>query len=565
MTEPPQPPNQPPTPSGYGHLPGPPQSGYGQPPQGANPYAQQPPTVSGHGGDHGPDGRPGRQQHPQPVPQPGYGYPPQPPTVPFGAPGTPGSPGTPPRRRPAALIVAAAVVGALVLGAVGYAAFSNDGGKKPVPPVAQGSTPADAKPSASVDKGDGSGNGAADTDLNSGRKPGEDKVLWLKTAAIDGPGAGVEADGQWIVGDTVVKSVWKSLTGYAAADGKEKWTLPFPAPICSTTPQTTADGKTVVLYRDGESDSASCTRMRAVDLATGKEAWSKEVPKEQLFDIFTSPTVGITGDTVAISRAGTASAFRVSTGDRLFASPQAEGCKPSAYAAGNGRLVALATCLDDDKTAEIQGTDPVTGKKGWTYRVPKGFKVTSVYSVDPLVVDLGNETTKERVITVIGPDGRQGANLVAEGKFPLGCGDTDAFRSLLVCSSAAVDAGTLYLATAPDRTAGNELVAFDLAGGKQKWRTPAGPGRTLTPLKAANGQLVAYREAEDEQGGEILSVPAGGGAPTTLLRNPSGPAAAVESSFSSPKADYVGGRFFLSVTNLRAKGTDEKLLMVFGK
>ncbi|MFD3549872.1 PQQ-binding-like beta-propeller repeat protein [Streptomyces sp. NPDC058655] len=562
MTEPPQPPNQPPTPSGYGHLPGPPQPGYGQPPQGANPYAQQPQPQPQP--PYGPPAQPPYGQPPQP-PHPGYGYPPQPPTVPFGQ--SPGAPGTPPRKRTA--LLAAAVAGALlVLGTGGYFAFLHDGDKDPKQPVAQGSTPADDKPSpsATVDKGDGSGAGGAEqTDLNSGRRQGEDKVLWLKTAKIDGPGMGVDTEGQWVVGDTVVKSVWKSLTGYAVTDGKEKWTLPFPAVICSVTPQTTADGKTVVMYRDGEGESASCTQMRVVDLTTGKEVWSKEVPKEQLFDIFTRPTLSLTGDTVAVSRSGTASAFRISNGDKLFASPQAEGCRPDSYTTGNGKMIGLATCLDEDKTAEVQATDPVTGKRGWTYRVPKGFKVTSVYSVDPLVLDLGNETTKQRVITVIGPDGRQGPNLSAEGKFPLGCGDTGIFRSLSVCSSAVVDAGTLYLATAPDLTAGNHVVAFDLATGKEKWRTPAGAKRTLTPLTAAGGQLVAYRRADSGNGGEVLSVPAGGGAPTALLRNPSGPAAPIESSFHTPKVDYVDGRLFLSVSRLQAKGTDEKLLMVFGK
>lgn len=562
MTEPPQPPNQPPTPSGYGHLPGPPQPGYGYPPQGANPYAQQPSY-----GQQPPAQQPPQPQQPPQYPQqppPGYAYPPQLPTVPAGQ-GL-GGPGTPAKKK-ATVLIAAAVAGVLVLGTGAYFAFFAGGDADPKPPVAQESTPADAKPSASpeVDKGDGSGNGGGEGDLNAGRQQGEDKVLWLKTAKIDGPGMGVDTEGQWVVGDTVVKSVWKSLTGYGVTDGKEKWTLPFPAAICSVTPQTTADNKTVVMYRESEADSAACTQMRVVDLASGKEVWSKEVPKEQLFDIFTSPTVAITGDTVAISRAGTASAFKVSSGDKLFASTQAEGCKPSSYAAGNGRMVALATCLDEDKTAEIQGTDPVTGKRAWTYRVPKSFKVTSVYSLDPLVVDLGNEATKERVITVIGPDGKQGANLSAEGKFPLGCGDTGIFRSLSVCSSAVVDGGTLYLATARDADAGNAVVAFDLSSGKEKWRTPAGAKRTLTPLKAAGGQLIAYRKAEYDKGGEILSVPAGGATPTALLRNPSGAAAPVESAFHTPRLDYVDGRFFLSVSRLTADGKDEKFLMVFGK
>ncbi|MFF4449435.1 PQQ-binding-like beta-propeller repeat protein [Streptomyces sp. NPDC001502] len=540
MTELPQPPNQPPTPSGYGHLPGPPQQGYGFPPQGENPYAQQP------------------------------GHPPQPPTVQQwqagpGGPGPgqgPGPGGAPKRKR--TVLIAASVAAVLVLGGVGYVAFSGD--DKDPKPVAQ--EPADAKPSGSpsVDKGDGNGNGGGpQTDLNSGRKQGEDKVLWLKTTKIDGPGMGVDAAAQWVTGDTVVKSLWKNLTGYSVTDGKEKWTLPFPAQICSVASQTTAEGRTVVMYRDGEGENTSCTQLRVVDLKTGKEVWSKEVPKEGLFDIFTSPTLSMIGDTVTVSRGGTASAFKISNGDKLFANPLGDGCNPDSYEAGNGKMIALATCSDEDSTAEVHGIDPVTGAKGWAYRLPAKFKVTSIYSVNPTVIDIGNEQTKQRSVVVLGPDGKQTATLAGEGSLAVGCGDTGLFRSLVTCPSAVVDAGTLYLPTAAGTGKANEIVAFDLATGKDKWRVPAGDKRTLTPLKAVNGQLIAYRKAEEEQGGEVLSIPAAGGTPTALLRHPSGPAAPIERTFTLPKLDYVDGRFFISSTHLRAQGQDEKLLMVFGK
>ncbi|MEU7729579.1 PQQ-binding-like beta-propeller repeat protein [Streptomyces sp. NPDC040724] len=538
MTEPPQPPNQPPTPSGYGHLPGPPQQGYGYP-QGENPYAQQPPTV--------------QQQ------QPGYGYPP-----PSGMPGAPGAPGTPPKKKRTALIAASAAAAVLAVAVVGYLGFAGDD-EDPKPPVAQ--EPTDAKPSGSpsVDNGDGNGNGGQQADLNSGRKQGEDKVLWFKTAKVDGPGMGVESAAQWVAGDTVVKSVWKSLSGYAVTDGKEKWTLAFPAPVCSVARDTTADGKTAVMYKDGEGESSSCTQLRVVDLKTGKEVWSKEVPKEGLFDLFTSPTLAMTGDTVAVSRGGTASAFKISNGDKLFGSAMGTGCKPDGYETGNGKMIALATCSDADHSAEVHGVDPVTGQKAWAFRLPKKYKVTSIYSVDPLVLDIGDEEAKQRSIVVLGPDGKQTATLAGEGSFAVGCGDTGAFRALTTCPSAVVDAGTLYLPTAAESGKANEIVAFDLATGKAKWRTPAGDKRTLTPIKAANGQLIAYRKAEEDQGGEVISIPAGGGTPTALLRHPSGPAAPIESSFRTPKLDYVDGRFFISTSRLQAKGTDEKLLMVFGK
>ncbi|MFE9479724.1 PQQ-binding-like beta-propeller repeat protein [Streptomyces spororaveus] len=539
MTELPQPPNQPPTPSGYGHLPGPPQQGYGFAPQGENPYAQQP------------------------------GYPPQPPTVPQHqvGPGGTGSGGPGPGKAPGRkliLVVAASVAAVLVLGGVGYVAFS--GGDKDPEPVAQ--EPADAKPSGSpsVDKGDGNGDGGgAPTDLNAGRKQGEDKVLWLKTVKIDGPGMGVDAAAQWVAGDTVVKSLWKNLTAYAVADGKERWTLPFPAQICSAAPQTTAEGRTVVMYRDGEGDNTSCNQLRVVDLRSGKEVWSKEVPSEGVFDIFTSPTLSMTGDTVTVSRGGTASAFKISNGDKLFANPLGDGCNADSYEAGNGRMIALATCSDEDSTAEVQGIDPVTGAKGWAYRLPANFKVTSIYSVNPTVIDIGDEKTKQRSIVVLGPDGKQTATLAGEGSFAVGCGDTGLFRSLATCPSAVVDANTLYLPTAAGTGKANEIVAFDLATGKAKWRSPAGDKRTLTPLKAVNGQLIAYRKAEREQGGEVISIPADGGTPTALLRHPSGPAAPVERTFTLPKLEFADGRFFISSTHLRAQGQEEKLLMVFGK
>ncbi|MFE1877552.1 PQQ-binding-like beta-propeller repeat protein [Streptomyces sp. NPDC059496] len=545
MTELPQPPNQPSTPSGYGHLPGPPQQGYGFPQESENPYAQQP------------------------------AYPPQPPTVaqqwPAGpdGPGGPGSGSGPasPKKNKLIVLVAAAVAAALVLGGVGYVAFSGD--DEDAKPVAQ--QPADAKPSGSpsVNEGDGKGDGKGDgenlqADFNAGRKQGEDKVLWLKTIKVNGPGAGVASKGQWVVGDTVAKPVGKTITGYAVADGKEKWTINFPEQICGTTNgKTTDDGKAVVMYRNGESDDAECNQIQMIDLKTGKAGWSKEVAKESAFDAFLDAELAMTGDTVTVNRLTRASAFRISTGEKLFGSPT-EGCVPGRYAAGSGKLIGIATCFDADGTVEIQGTDPVTGKKTWTNRLPKGWGVSRVYSLDPIVVHLGNEATKERPIVVLGPDGQKRATLSAEGKFSIHCSDAHD-DSLQGCATAVVDAGTLYLPTTVDLGEANEIVAFDLTTGKAKWRVPAGEARTIVPLKAANGQLIAYRKAEMDQGGEVLSIPAAGGTPTVLLRHPSGPSAPIESTFFSPKIDYVDGRFFISTFRLMAQDTEEKLLMAFGK
>ncbi|MFF8260305.1 PQQ-binding-like beta-propeller repeat protein [Streptomyces virginiae] len=543
MTEPPQPPNQPPTPSGYGHLPGPPQQGYGYPQQAENPYAQQP----AHG-----------QQPP---------YPQQPATVPaYPAhglqPPAPGAPGMPPKKK-LTLLVAASVASLLVLGGVGYVALGGDA-EDPEQPVAQES--GDAKPSGSpsVDVGDGSGPGGnQQTDLNAGRKQGEDKVLWLKTTKIDGPGAGVATKGQWVFGDTVAKTVGKAIKGYAVADGKEKWTIDFPAGICGMSNRTTDDGKTVVMFRDGTTETATCNQIQMIDLKAGKGGWKKEVTKENDFDLFIDPSLAMTGDTVTVNRLTRATAFRISTGDKLFATPN-EGCKAGAYAGGNGKMIGVATCGDADMTVEVQDADPVTGKKTWAYRLPKGWKVARVYSLDPIVLHLTNATSKESSIVVLGPDGKQRTTLSGEGNFSTDCSMSHD-DTLQGCATAVVDAGTLYLPTTVDLGKANEIVAFDLNTGKVKWRVPAGEGRTLIPVKAENGKVIAYRQAEPNLGGEVLSIPADGSTPTALLRHPSGLSAPIESSFYSPKVDYVDGRFFISTSRLLAQDKDEKLLMVFGK
>ncbi|MFI5762065.1 PQQ-binding-like beta-propeller repeat protein [Streptomyces sp. NPDC051563] len=557
MTEPPQPPNQPPNPSGYGHLPGPPQPGYGFPPQGENPYAKQGPYGEQPQAPYGqqPQGPYGQQ------PPGGYGFPPQPPHMPPGMP--PGPPAGP--KKKLAVVIAAAVAGVLVLGTGGYFLLF-DGKETSDKVIGQDTTPpADdkASPSASVDKGDGSGNGGEEQDLNAGRKQGESKVLWFKSSTIDGPGSGVDSQGQWIVGDTVVKTLWKSVTGYGVKDGKEKWTLALPTEICGVTGMT-ADGKTVVLYKNGESSGADCNMMRMIDLKAGKEGWTKEVPKEGLFDIMTSVDLALTGDSLVVNRLGTSSAFKVSTGDKLFDNKRDEGCRPTDFVALNGKMISIATCQDADKTVEVMDADPVTGKNTWIYKLPKGFDVKNVYSLDPIVLDLGNSEGKERSIVVLGPDGKQRTTVAGEGSFPVGCGGLFN-HSLQSCGSSYVDANTLYLPTKADIGKANEIVAFDLGTGKVKWRTPAGEGRTLTPLKAAGGQVVVYREAESDKGGEVLTIPAAGGTPTAVLRNPSGPSAPVESSFTSPDVEFVDGRLFISASHLQAQNKSEKFLMVFGK
>ncbi|MEV7418053.1 PQQ-binding-like beta-propeller repeat protein [Streptomyces sp. NPDC089919] len=549
--QPPQPPNQPPPPAGYpGATPNP----YAQP-DGQNPYAQ--PAAA-------PYAQPGQAPYGRPGP---YG-PPQ------GAPGFPQAPGFPPPPAPPAgprkkrtVILAAALAGILVISAGAYFAFGRDGDKKDAElPVAQAS--GDAKPSASptVDEGNGDGDGSkAGEDLNADRKPGEDKVLWLKMNDQDVPGGGADAPVMWVVGDTVVKVVYRTVTGYAVKDGKPRWTVPFTGDICGTPRQTTADGKVVLAFKNGTSKNAKCNQLRQLDLKTGTAGWSHDIPEEGMFDIMTTPGMAITGDTVTVSRMGPSSAFRVSDGKKLFVKATGN-CLPDAYAGGT-RLVAVANCtvkVGDVRKEQIQGLDPVTGKVNWTYKAPDGWRANKVYSVDPVVVDLNNDDKKKRAIIVLGTDGKIRAQIKSKSQFATDCGWSLVTRDLQSCYGPVVDGNTFYFPTADDSD--NAVVAFDLTTGKEKWRSTAGAGRTLQPMTAQGGTVYAYRKAVEGKGGEVVSL-TGGGKPKAVLRNPSSAASVdVEKSFYEPQIAYADGRLFLSVTHLTGKDdVQEKLMMVFGK
>ncbi|MFJ3642490.1 PQQ-binding-like beta-propeller repeat protein [Streptomyces sp. NPDC090108] len=573
---------QPPPQPGYGH----PQPGYGHPQPG--PYAQPgpygtPPAAGAPGpynapGPYGAPPQPGPYA-PQPgygypqsgpyAPQPGYGHPQQPPYP--GAPGFGGPPPAPSSGRRTALIIGAAAAALLLVGGTVYALTSGDDGSGPSRPVAGHSD--DAKPSASgapVNPGDGSGDGGADPDdLNKGRAPGEAKVLWYKSAP-DAPGSGADAPGMWITGGTAAKAAYKQVFGYRVGDGVPAWDpVTLPQKICAVTPRPTADGKVVVAYMSGVSDRAKCNRLQQLDLATGKKGWSAEVADGGLFDSALNVELTVSGRTLMVGRSQSGTAYDVTTGHKLYDKKKyGSTCFPAAFAGDGGRLVQVASCDagGNDEHDEIQELDPATGKVKWTRKVKKGWKVARTYSLDPLVVYLTNQSKKAWNITTFGKDGTFRSEVKVDEKFAPRCGWAILERDLQGCQGVAVDSGSLYLPTGSS-TGANEIVAISLATGKEEWRVKSPVSEPMSPLKTEGGKLIAYVQPSYDSGGQVVSVPTGGGShrPVTLLRNPAG-TAEIEDSFFDGDTEWSGGRFFISSSRLTGNDeSQEKLMMAFGK
>ncbi|MET8983026.1 PQQ-binding-like beta-propeller repeat protein [Streptomyces sp. NPDC004539] len=533
-SQPPAQPAQPPTP------PQPPQ-GYGYPQ--AGPYAAQPP---------GPYGNP---------PQ-GYGYPPpQPP-----------GPGTPGRAKKPALVIGAAVAALLVIGGTVYAVTGGGDDKKP---VAQESTGPDASASPSssddpVNPGDGDGDGKKEeTDLNAGRKAGEAKVLWYKEAP-DTPADGADAPGMWFTGQIAVKAAYKQLLAYKAADGTSAWpTLTLPQKICAATRQQTADGKIVVAYMSGVSSRAQCNQLQQIDLRTGAKGWTAKVPDGKLFDSASDISLTLAGDTVMVGRSQSGIAYDVRTGKSLYEKEKyGDACFPSAFAASANRLISVASCdaLGTNEHTEIQELTPATGAVKWTRPLDKGWEVERTFSVDPLVVYSTHDDKNLMNIAAFKADGSVRSQVGFDLKIGTDCGWDVFHRDLMGCGGTATDANTLYLPT--DSGSGpNEIVAVDLATGKEKWRAKSPGEGPMQPIRMDAGNLIAYVEPSYDTPGQVLSIPTAGTShtPTKLLQLPAS-TTKIENGFSSRDIAWTDNRLYLSTTRITGNDdTRQKLMLVYGK
>ncbi|MGW3336795.1 PQQ-binding-like beta-propeller repeat protein [Streptomyces sp. NPDC001009] len=584
-----QPPGQPPQ-GGFG----PPQNQppQGQPPQGPPPQGgfgapQQPPPQGGFGAPQQP---PPGYGYPQ-QPQPGYGYPQQPPG-PYGQPGPysqapgpygpppgapygthphPGTPGGPSGKKRTALVAGSVAAALLLVGGTVYAVTSGGGddGKPVAHPT--GDTHNSASPTTSADTGDGKGDGREDAeDLNAGRKPGEAKVLWYRSAP-DAPADGADAPGLWVTEKTAVKAAYKEVVGFRVADGTPAWDpVTLPHEVCAVTKRADADGKIVVAYMNGVSDRATCNQLQQIDLDTGKKGWHAEVAKGTgLFDSIRDIELTLAGQSLIVGRDQSGTAYDVATGKKLYdLKKYGTDCYPAAFAGDSRRLVQVASCGAGGakERDEIRELDSATGRTKWTRAVSKGWRAERVLSVNPLVVYLTNRDKKAWNISALDSGGRFRAEVKVDEKFALGCGFLSFRRGLQSCRDVAADATTLYLPTEATNSA-NEIVAIGLADGKEKWRVKSPVDRPTVPIGIQGGSLIAYADAAYSQGGRVLSIPTGSGAhrPATLLRNPDG-AAKIESGFYDAGTVWSGGRFFIATNRLGGQDdSEEKLMMAYGK
>ncbi|MFE9878048.1 PQQ-binding-like beta-propeller repeat protein [Streptomyces sp. NPDC005784] len=557
QTAPPAAPPQ--QPYGYPQTPPPAQPGYGYPGQ------PQPPAQPGYG-------YPGQ---PQPPAQPGYGYPGQP-QPPYGAPGQPSPYGYPqPQTMPMqpqapqgggggrklnsqVLIIVAAVVAVALIVGVGVLYSQHSKGKDDKNNSAGSSGGTGGKGGASKGGGTTGSNGKEKVPADTGST----LLFQIPAPAVAKDITSVTTVGSWLTDKVYAKTGNAEINGYDPDSGAKTWTIKLPGPVCQASRHSTDADRTAIIYEPAMPTKANpshgCSQLAAIDLDAGKKLWTRTIKSAD--EPINLDNVTVSGNTVAAGSTSGGGAFDISTGKPLWAPKSGDNCYDSGYGGGD-KLVAVRKCGEYGSTRQlhIQTIDPTSGKVISEYKMSPGIEYASVVSTDPLVVaaDVGDSAGDGSGISdffsIDNKTGKLRSKISAPGKtYAAHC---DGITRIEYCSSLAVGNDKLYIPTEEhdgtgDYSRTNEIVAFDLATGKQTGqRADAGDGYTITPLRMDGTNLLAYKRPPYDKGGQIVTVDGTSFKETVLMENPATQSTRdAESSMLPEYAEilYRDGRLYMS-------------------
>lgn len=364
-----------------------------------------------------------------------------------------------------------------------------------------------------------------DSSGGSGKKePPEARVLH----EIPTPKVGkdtINVEGMWTTDRNFVKAGVEKVTGYPLGGGSAQWEIPLGGEICWTTPHISADGLTPVLFRDADADNPVCTQVGLLDLRKGELRWQHEVTNEYGSRVmFDEVTMG--GGTIAAGSSDGGAAWSVD-GTPLWKPEEDAECRDVGYG-GGARLVAVRHCGDVSSPAvDVQSVDPKTRKATSTYELPAGIEYLHVVSTDPLVIAVEDEKKRSTGVTdLVAVDDsaargtKRGAIEVGDDTYTLDCQPSVVESCTELAVSKERDAVFLGTEQNVDAATMNEIVALDLATGREAGRTPGSTDANLRVLGLdEKGAVLAYQETTlGGAGGAVWRVDPRTHAKTRVLR-----------------------------------------------
>ncbi|MEO3788388.1 PQQ-binding-like beta-propeller repeat protein [Actinocorallia sp. B10E7] len=300
-----------------------------------------------------------------------------------------------------------------------------------------------------------------------------------------------ETEGVWTSGGLVVRARFDGLTAFDAGSGGQRWqsTLPGRDVLCGMS-RTAVDGIGMIAE---QTTSTQCSRVSAVDLATGKSLWNATIPPEEASSGTDADKLAIAGDTAMIRTQRTLQALGARDGKpRWKRVPQSPVCRYSWIAGGTNLAIAAERCNDRDGVSRevLRALDPATGREQWSLRIPAvGNANVALISADPLVLHV-RETDQRGTTSLLAVN--------AEGKItatiPAAAIDASAVlpgRSIPVFRIAVT--GDAVITPTRTEKARHQVTAYALADGRRLWATKE--DRDSVSALAVDGQDVIMATA----------------------------------------------------------------------
>ncbi|WP_232667114.1 outer membrane protein assembly factor BamB family protein [Pseudonocardia sp. TRM90224] len=418
-----------------------------------------------------------------------------------------------------------------------------------------------------------------------------------------GAAPGVQATGDhWVTDTHLVRRLPGRVVAHDLASGQVAWELPLPGEPGDDCPSSQQrSGTRVALLRAAGAQSSDCGTLTVVDIASGQEVFTTEIPQIERTAVDTADVPVVIGDFVLVgSRAG-GHLFNIDTGKHVPVADEGQ-CREDAYAVVGDVLVARVSCRQrppgsDVALSGLRAYDADL-REQWSWRAPlesvgKPLEVRSVLSVEPLVVELyraGTDTIEtvrvDRGSNEVAPLVSRTRGATAESRYLAACEE----RGIAHCAQSRVVDGKLILTTIPRQinpsSEGaypgmtstefrNELVAIDVGTGAEAWRTGMVDGRAMHLVPTTDGSIVTYQSANaNDVPGLLLSIDAATGATTPLLP------IAVKShedeklqellrsgrfGVDNQQATWTGERFVIFRMLQRAQNRDEAETVAFGR
>lgn len=402
-------------------------------------------------------------------------------------------PGPPPQRKRSRRTAVVLVVAAVLVAAAGGVWFLTRGEKSGEP-----DTPAAQDYNAAVEA------------------VGAAEVAW-RVDQGESPKA-IAVDDHWVTGKHLVRRLPGRAVAYDLQTGKTAWefALDGPEDRCRSS-QEQSKNRVALLRNTDASGTNKCGKLTVLDIGTGKEVLTTELPAINGKVPGNSSVPVVFGERVVIP---SVYVHDITSGAALPSPLTGNGCGVRKAGLFGDLLLADSVCdggargEKDDRT-KLRAFDADL-KTVWEWEPPKGkdgkpLQVHGVVSVDPLVVELGAGGDTRQLMRADPASGKTVP--ISEydgGKIRGHYMDACEGYALGNCELARVTGNKVILMTTPEQinpdtpaaSPGmkntefrNELVAFDLDTGKQAWRTGKQAGRALSLVPSDSTKMIAYQPA----------------------------------------------------------------------